>query len=138
MPTPEEVLHRVGELEGRVTDLTRRFEDISQQTSNHGHQLGTLIAKLDQLREDVKEIKQLPYVQRSEFESRVRHSEEQIEHLRTSMLGLSNQLMASNTYMHEMHVSVTKEIFRNTLATYGTLIGVVLMLLSNTLGKLMK
>jgi len=112
---------RVAHLEDELRRIGQRLDETVRQTGQHSQLLTELSTKLDAMRSDLQEIKKIPasFMPRVEVEARLRFNEERIEELQEAMKTITTQLA-------DTRVATQQDLHRNTMATYGTLITVLL------------
>lgn len=121
-----ELERKVGELETDLRQLSVRLDEMAKQTNEHNHQLSVLSSKLDEIREAIKELRAMPdtFVPRPEMQANLNAVQTQITLLQQAVATAA----AASAENNKNYIDLLKGVHTNTMATYGTLITVVIAL----------
>lgn len=116
---------RAEELERRVGELGRRLDDMVVQTGINSREIATLLAKIDAIHSDLRDLKRLNEGSISRGE--VQHILE-IQNRRLELIEVSVKKIEDTAV--ERQLATAKELQHNTIVTYGTLISVLMGLIA--------
>lgn len=116
-----ELQTRVEELERKLGDLTRKMDDVTNQTASNNKDINAMSVKIDGIRDDLREIKRLGdlFVPRAEIESRLASVNDRVATTEREIGEITGKL-------HEAIVNINQSLHKNTIATYGILISMLL------------
>lgn len=122
--TNSELTHRLIELEVRYDVLSTRVDETIRQTREHNGQLVVLSSKLDDIRNTLQDLKAMPqgFVPRQEMQIRMEATAAQMALLQEGL----NTMHAAQVENSKNYVDLMKTVHANTIATYGTVITVVI------------
>jgi len=116
---------RAEDLERRVGELARRLDDMAVQTGINSRDIATLLAKIDAIHSDLRDLKRLNEGNISRGE--VQHILE-IQNRRLELIEVSVKKIEDTAV--ERQLATAKELQHNTVVTYGTLISVLMGLIA--------
>lgn len=116
---------RAEELERRVGELARRLDDMAVQTGINSREIATLLAKIDAIHSDLRDLKRLNEgnISRGEVQHILEVQNRRLEFIEASVKKIEDTAV-------ERQLATAKELQHNTLVTYGTLISVLMGLIA--------
>jgi len=116
---------RADDLERRISELGRRVDDMAVQTGVNSREIATLLAKIDAIHSDLRDLKRLNEgnISRGEVQHILEVQNRRLELIEATIKKIEDTAV-------ERQLATSKEIQHNTLVTYGTLLSVLLGLIA--------
>jgi hypothetical protein len=116
---------RADDLERRVGELARRLDDMAVQTGINSREIATLLAKIDAIHSDLRDLKRLNEgnISRGEVQHILEVQNRRLELIEASVKKIEDTAV-------ERQLATARELQHNTLVTYGTLISVLMGLIA--------